>query len=62
MVTSSSRSSRDGDQFFQKFEKLAYDARVCDNERVMLTQIKKVTQEMSKNTIYLADGEVSTTY
>ncbi len=28
----------------------------------MLTQIKKATQETSKNTIYSADGEVPTTY
>ncbi len=33
----------DGDQFFQKFKELAYDARVRDNEQVMLTQIKKST-------------------
>ncbi len=32
---------QDGNQFFQKFEELAYDARVCDNEQVMLAQIKK---------------------
>ncbi len=31
----------DSDQFFQKFEELAYDAGVCDNEQVMLAQIKK---------------------
>ncbi len=54
-------SYSDGDQFFQKFEELAYDARVCDNEQVMLTQIKKAAREMSKNTIYSADGEVPTT-
>ncbi len=52
----------DGDQFLQKFEELAYDAGVHDNKQVMLTQIKKAAQEMSKNTIYSADGEVPTTY
>ncbi len=52
----------DSDQFFQKFEELAYDTGVCDNEQVMLTQIKKAAWETSKNTIYLADGEVPTTY
>ncbi len=52
----------DSDQFFQKFEELAYDTGVCDNEQVMLTQIKKATQETSKNMIYSADGEVPTTY
>ncbi len=52
----------DGDQFFQKFEELAYDARICDNEQVMLTQVKGAIRETSKNTIYSADGEVPTTY
>ncbi len=46
----------------QKFKELAYNARVRDNEQVMLTQIKKATCETSKNTIYSADGEVPTTY
>ncbi len=31
----------DGDKFFQQFEELAYYAGVCDNEQVMITQIKK---------------------
>ncbi len=53
---------QDDNQFFQKFEELAYDAGVHDNEQVMLTQIKKATHETSKNTIYAADGEVPTTY
>ncbi len=53
---------QDGDQFFQQFEELAYYANVCDNKQVMLTQIKKAAQETSKNTIYSADREVSTTY
>ncbi len=53
---------QDSDQFFQKFEELAYDAGVCDNKQVMLTQIKKAAWETSKNTIYLADREVPTTY
>ncbi len=52
----------DGDQFFQKFEELAYHAGVCDNEQVMLHQIKKATHDTSKNTIYSADGEVPTRY
>ncbi len=52
----------DGDQFFQRFEKLAYDARVWDDKQVMLAQIKKAVHETSKNTIYVADGEVPTTY
>ncbi len=53
---------QDGDQFFQKFEELAYDAGVHDNEQVMLAQIKKAACKTSKNTIYAADGEVPTTY
>ncbi len=53
---------QDSNQFFQKFKELVYDAGVCDNEQVMLAQVKKATQETSKNTIYLADGEVPTTY
>ncbi len=53
---------QDGDQFFQKFKELAYDAGVCDNEQVMLAQIKKAAWETSKNSIYSADGEVPTTY
>ncbi len=53
---------QDGDQFFQKFEELVYDARVRSNRQVMLTQIKKAAHKTSKNTIYVADGEVPTTY
>ncbi len=53
---------QEGHQFFQKFKELAYHARVRDNQQVMLDQIKKATCDMSKNTIYLADGEVPTTY
>ncbi len=53
---------QDSDQFFQQFEELAYYARVCSNEQVMLAQIKKAAWETSKNTIYSADGEVPTTY
>ncbi len=39
--SSGSQTNPDSDQFFQKFEELAYDAGVCDNEQVMLAQIKK---------------------
>ncbi len=53
---------QDGDQFFQKFEELAYNTGVCSNEQVMLVQIKKATHETSKNTIYAADSEVANTY
>ncbi len=52
----------DGNQFFQKFKELAYDAGVHDNEQVMLTQIKKAAHKTSKNMIYVANGEVPTTY
>ncbi len=53
---------QDGDQFFQQFEELTYYAGVRNNEQVMITQIKKAAQEMSKNTIYSADGDVPTSY
>lgn len=53
---------QDGDQFFQKFEELAYNAGVQDNEQVMLAQVKKVACKTSKNTIYTADGDVPTDY
>ncbi len=53
---------KDGDKFFQEFEELAHYARVHNNKQVMLAQIKKAACEMSKNTIYSADGEVPTTY
>ncbi len=52
----------DGDQFFQKFEELAYNAGVRGNKQVMLAEIKKATGKTSKNIIYMADGEVPTTY
>ncbi len=52
----------DGDKFFQQFEELVYYAGVRDNEQVMIAQIKKAAQEMSKNTIYSADGDVPTSY
>ncbi len=52
----------DGDQFFQKFKELAYNGGICNNEQVMLAQIKRATRETSKNTIYSADREVPTTY
>ncbi len=48
----------DGNKFFQHFEELAYYAGVCDNEQVMIAQIKKAARETSKNTIYAADGDV----
>ncbi len=53
---------KDSDQFFQKFEELAHHTGVHDNKQVMLHQIKKATHDMSKNTIYSADGEVPTIY
>ncbi len=53
---------KDGDKFFQEFKELAYYTRVRDNEQVMLAQIKRAACEMSKNTIYSADGEVPTSY
>ncbi len=52
----------DGDQFFQQFEELAYYTGVHDNEQVMITQIKKATQETSKNTIYSADRDLPKSY
>ncbi len=51
-----------GDQFFQKYEELAYNVGVHDNEQVMVAQIKKATHGTSKNTIYMANGEVPTGY
>ncbi len=53
---------QDSDQFFQQFEELAYYAGICDNKQVMIAQIKKAAHETSKNTIYMADGEVLTSY
>ncbi len=53
---------QDGDQFFQKFKELVYDAGVCSNEQVMLAQIKKAARKTSKNMIYAANGEVPNTY
>ncbi|PBK81681.1 hypothetical protein ARMGADRAFT_1091085 [Armillaria gallica] len=53
---------QDDDQFFQKFEELAYHARVHNNKQVMLHQVKKAACKTSKNTIYSADGEVPTNY
>ncbi len=52
----------DGNQFFQQFKELTYYARVRDNEQVMITQIKKAAQEMSKNTIYSADRDLLKSY
>ncbi len=52
----------DSEQFFQQFKELAYYAGVCDNEQVMIAQIKKATCKMSKNTIYSADGKVPILY
>ncbi len=52
----------DDDQFLQQFEELAYYARVHNSEQVMITQIKKAAQETSKNTIYLADGDLPISY
>ncbi|SJL01029.1 uncharacterized protein ARMOST_04345 [Armillaria ostoyae] len=52
----------DGDQFFQKFEELAFEAGVLENEQLMFKQIEKAARESSKNTIFAADGEVPTTY
>ncbi len=48
---------QDGDQFFQKFEELAYNSGVRDNEQVMLAQIKKAAHGTSKNMIYAANSE-----
>ncbi len=53
---------KDGDQFFQQFEELAFYADVCDNEQVMIAQIKRAARETSKNTIYVADGDLPTLY
>ncbi len=53
---------KDSDKFFQLFEELAYHAGVCNNDQVMLHQIKKAACQTSKNTIYSADGEVPTDY
>ncbi len=53
---------QDSDQFFQKFKELAYDARIRDNKQVMLAQVKRAAQEMSKNTIYSANRELPITY
>ncbi len=55
-------SYMDGDLFFQKFEELAFEARVCNNEQMMYAQIRKAARETSKNTIFASDGIVPTTY
>ncbi len=52
----------DGDQFFQQFEELAYYTGVRDHEQVMITQIKKATQETIKNIIYSSDGDLPKSY
>ncbi len=43
---------KDGDQFFQQFEELAFYADVHNNEQVMITQIKRAACETSKKTIH----------
>ncbi len=53
---------KDGDQFFQQFEELAFYANIRDNEQVMVAQIKRAARETSKNTIYVADGNLPTLY
>ncbi len=53
---------KDGDQFFQQFEELAFYADVHDNKQVMVAQIKRATCKTSKNTIYAADGDLPTLY
>ncbi len=53
---------KDGDQFFQQFEELAFYTNIHDNEQVMITQIKRAARETSKNMIYTADGDLPTTY
>ncbi len=53
---------KDGDQFFQQFEELAFYADVHDNEQVMVAQIKRAAHETSKNTIYAADSNLPTLY
>ncbi len=53
---------KDGDQFLQQFEELAFYADVRDNEQVMVAQIKRATHETSKHTIYVADGNLPTLY
>ncbi len=53
---------KDGDQFFQQFEELAFYADVRDNEQVMIAQIKRAACKTSKNMIYVADGDLPTTY
>ncbi len=53
---------KDGDQFFQQFEELAFYANVRNNEQVRIAQIKRAARKTSKNTIYTADGDLSTLY
>ncbi len=53
---------KDGNQFFQQFKELAFYANVHDNKQVMIAQIKRATCETSKNTIYMADGDLPTIY
>ncbi len=53
---------KDGNQFFQQFEELAFYTDVHDNEQVMVTQIKTAAHETSKNTIYVANGDLPTLY
>ncbi len=53
---------KDGDKFFQEFEELAHYSGVCGNEQVMVAQVKRATRETSKNTIYVADGDLPVLY
>ncbi len=53
---------KDSDQFFQQFEELAFYADVCNNEQVMIAQIKRAACKTSKNTIYMANGDLPTLY
>ncbi len=53
---------KDGDRFFQEFEELAHYVGVCENEQVMVAQIKRAARETSKNTIYAGDGDLPNLY
>ncbi len=53
---------KDGNQFFQQFEELAFYTDVRNNKQVMIAQIKRATHETSKNTIYMANGDLPTIY
>ncbi|KAK0470794.1 hypothetical protein IW261DRAFT_1572640 [Armillaria novae-zelandiae] len=52
----------DGELFFQKFEELALEAGVIDNEQMMLNQIEEAARQTSKDKILYNDAEQPRTY